>query len=113
MKTTGSRAGYVGDVKVFVPNQHGVFVPIPVRKWYDPRFWREDDDFAWQDRLWTKPPVGIAKVGPLESDGVRKRSSGQIRKMWSRWPARLATLRSGQNNGRSDLFTRSFSRTTG
>ena len=62
---TGSRTGFAGNVKIYVPGPGG-FEQIDGTKFYDERFWDPKLYQAWHDSVWMKPRVGRVSVGEVE-----------------------------------------------
>ena len=63
-KVTGSRVGFVGNLKIMLPDG----IQITGDDYYQDRYWKPRAYWAWQDRTWGKPPTGKATVGELEVD---------------------------------------------
>ena len=66
-KITGSRVGFVGALKVMVPGPTGAWLSLDGSTYYADHYWRPDDYFEWQDRVWSAPPQGTVDVGPISS----------------------------------------------
>lgn len=64
--TTGSRTGFVGSLKIYVPGFGGEQV-IDGSKFYDPKYWDPVRYRAWQDEIWTAPRTGRVSVGEVET----------------------------------------------
>ena len=64
-KLTGSRTGFVGSLKIYVPGPSGS-EQIDGSKFYDERFWDPKQYQAWHDSIWMKPRIGRVSVGELE-----------------------------------------------
>ena len=60
-RTTGSRTGFVGSLKVYLPG--GV---VDGSHYYDKQYWQPEKYWAWQDRIWKAPHTGRVDVLPLE-----------------------------------------------
>ena len=64
-KTTGSRLGFVGNLKILVPGPMG-FEQIDGSKYYDPQYWDPKRYREWQDTIWKQPRTGQVNVGDVE-----------------------------------------------
>lgn len=62
---TGSRVGVNRGVQIEVPGPSGS-QSIEGTRFYDERYWDAKKYWAWQDRLWMKPPIGRVDVGALQ-----------------------------------------------
>jgi hypothetical protein len=63
---TGSRTGFSGGVKIYVPGPDGSAETIDGSKFYDERYWDAQKYWAWQDQIWMKPKIGRVDVGGAE-----------------------------------------------
>ena len=63
---TGSRTGFVGNLKVMVPGPGGAMLTIDGSRYYDDQYWEPEHYWAWQDSIWKDPPTGNVSVKPLE-----------------------------------------------
>lgn len=63
-KITGSRAGFVGFLDVYVPFEGG-WKRLDTDEYYDQKYWVPEKYFAWQDRIGQLPPSGVVRIGPL------------------------------------------------
>lgn len=70
-KTTGSRTGFSGNLKIYVPGPDGLGESIDGSKFYDERYWNPDQYQQWHDSIWSKPKVGRVDVGEIEQVGSR------------------------------------------
>ena len=71
-RTTGSRTGFVGALRVVVPGPGGTTQEIDGSQFYDARFWDPVRYQAWHDSTWARPRIGRVTVGELEdADGSR------------------------------------------
>ena len=70
-KTTGSRTGFSGNLKIYVPGPGGLGESIDGSKFYDERYWNPDQYQQWHDSIWSKPKVGRVDVGEIEQVGSR------------------------------------------
>lgn len=64
-RATGSRTGFVGSLKIYVPGPGG-FEQIDGSKFYDERYWDPKQYQAWHDSIWMRPRIGRVSVGELE-----------------------------------------------
>lgn len=64
-RMTGSRTGFTGNLKIFVPGPGGM-EQIDGSKFYDERYWDPEQYRAWHDSIWMKPRVGKVTVGEIE-----------------------------------------------
>lgn len=65
-QTTGSRTGFVGNLKILVPGPNGGML-IDGSRYYDPRYWDPEQYAAWHDEIWMKPAPGRVDVGEVEA----------------------------------------------
>lgn len=63
---TGSRTGFAGNVKIYVPGPAGSMEQIDATKFYDDRYWDPKQYQAWHDAIWMKPRVARVDVGSVE-----------------------------------------------
>ncbi|WP_312346413.1 hypothetical protein [Stenotrophomonas acidaminiphila] len=63
---TGSRTGFAGNVKIYVPGPAGSMEEIDATKFYDDRYWDPKQYQAWHDAIWMKPRVARVDVGGVE-----------------------------------------------
>jgi len=71
-RTTGSRTGFVGALRVIVPGPGGTTREIDGSQFYDRKFWDPARYQAWHDSTWARPRIGRVTVGELEhADGSR------------------------------------------
>ncbi|SDQ86526.1 hypothetical protein SAMN05428982_2251 [Pseudoxanthomonas sp. CF385] len=64
-RMTGSRTGFTGNLKIYVPGPGGI-EQIDGSKFYDERYWDPKQYQAWHDSIWMKPRVGQVTVGEIE-----------------------------------------------
>lgn len=64
-KITGSRAGFTGNVQIYVPGPNG-FEQIDGSKFFDDKYWDPKQYQAWHDNVWMKPRIGRVSVGDVE-----------------------------------------------
>lgn len=64
-QVTGSRTGFAGNTKIYVPGPGG-YETIDSTKFYDDRYWDPKQYQQWQDAIWAKPRVGRVEVGEME-----------------------------------------------
>ena len=76
-RTTGSRLGSVGSLKIYVPGPGG-FEPIDGSKFYDERYWDPAQYQAWHDSIWMKPRIGRVTVGELEQMNSNENPTSRI-----------------------------------
>lgn len=62
-RMTGSRTGFAGNLKIYVPGPNGVDEQIDGSKFYDERYWDPDKYRQYQDSIWMTPRVGRVDVG--------------------------------------------------
>lgn len=67
---TGSRTGFIGSLQIQVPGPGGSMQTIDGATFYDPTYWDPDKYQAWHDAIWSKPKVGMVRVGEL-GDGTK------------------------------------------
>ena len=65
MQVTGSRTGFAGSLKIYVPGPGG-FEQIDGSKFYDPKYWDPKQYQAWHDAVWMNPRIGHVSVGTME-----------------------------------------------
>lgn len=70
-KTTGSRTGFAGNLKIVVGGPGGVPETIDGTKYYDERYWDPAQYRQWHDSIWSTPKVGRVEVGDIEQVGSR------------------------------------------
>ena len=63
--TTGSRVGFVANLKILVPGPTGEEV-IDGSKFYDPKYWDPEKYQAWHDSVWMRPRTGNVSIGELQ-----------------------------------------------
>lgn len=68
-KMTGSRVGFVGNLIIQIPGPAG-WMTIGGDTYYADRYWKPQEYFAWQDRVWSAPPSGVVDVGELRSEST-------------------------------------------
>ena len=66
-KVTGSRVGFVGNLKILVPGPTGEWTWMRGQDIYEPRLWKSYEYWQWQDETWRKSPRGVVEIGPLSS----------------------------------------------
>jgi len=76
-QVTGSHTGFVGTMQIQIPSFSGNPQYIDANQYYDPRFWKEREYWAWADRAWKGPPHGTVNVGNPESVPKAKPADGQ------------------------------------
>jgi len=65
--STGSRTGFTGNLRIILPSPHGD-VTVDGSQFFEDRFWKPDEYWAWQEDDWKELPKGRVKVGPLEGN---------------------------------------------
>lgn len=65
MQVTGSRTGFVGNLKMYAAGPSGTW-EIDGNKFYDPQFWNADKYQQWQDAMWRDPRIGQVTLGRIE-----------------------------------------------
>ncbi len=65
-QVTGSHTGFVGTLALQIPSFSGSPTTIDANQYYDPRYWKPQQYWAWADRSW-KEPTGKVNVGALEA----------------------------------------------
>ena len=68
MKTTGSRTGFVGSLKIEIPGPNGSTI-IDGSDYYDPKFWNPNLYFRMQDSDWKEFGEGRVDIGEIQSVG--------------------------------------------
>ncbi len=69
---TGSRIGFVGDLDIVIPGvgfsrtTDGFGYAIKGETYYDDRFWKPEQYWQWQDRVWGESREGRVEVLPIE-----------------------------------------------
>jgi len=76
-EVTGSHTGFVGTVQIQIPSFSADPTYIDANQYYDPRFWKQRDYWAWADKAWKAPPHGTVDVGNLESVHASNPADGQ------------------------------------
>jgi len=56
---TGSHTGYIGNLGP------------ALQRYYDDKYWKPEQYWQWQDRVWTQPPEGKVEVGPIQTPPER------------------------------------------
>lgn len=77
-RMTGSRTGFAGNLKIFVPGPNGVDEQIDGSKFYDERYWDPDKYRQYQDSIWMTPRVGRVDVGTVSKVTADPDSSSRI-----------------------------------
>lgn len=62
---TGSRTGFVGNLRIIVPSASGT-TQIDGSHFHDERYWDPAQYRAWQDAIWMHPRIGTVRVGSTE-----------------------------------------------
>lgn len=66
-KVTGSRTGFVGNLKILVPGPTGEWTWMRGQDIYEPRLWQSYEYWQWQDETWRASPRGVVEIGPLST----------------------------------------------
>ena len=65
---TGSRTGHAGTL--VIPQRiagTGDGEPTDGSLYYADKYWKPEQYWHWQDRVWTQPPEGKVEVGPIQT----------------------------------------------
>ena len=78
-KVTGSRAGWVGPLKIcLAPDLDRCTARVTGDEYYADRYWRPKKYWEWQDRILLTPTrPGEVNVGPLETVRTRRDDGGR------------------------------------
>jgi hypothetical protein len=68
MKTTGSRTGFVGSLKIEIPGPNGSTI-IDGSDYYNEKFWNPNLYFRMQDSDWKEFGEGRVDIGEIQSAG--------------------------------------------
>jgi uncharacterized protein len=63
--STGSRTGFTGNLKIIIPGPAGD-ITLDGSQFYQDKFWKPADYWAWQAEEWKEMPKGRVEVGPLK-----------------------------------------------
>ena len=63
---TGSRTGFVHNLKIYIPGPGG-FQEIDGSRFHDPKYWDPAEYRAWHDAVWMNPRIGRVSVGAVET----------------------------------------------
>jgi len=77
-RQTGSRTGYTGSLKIYVPGPGGTYEQIDGSKYYDERYWDPKEYRALQDSIWARAYTGKVDVGPVEQIGTDDNPNSRI-----------------------------------
>lgn len=69
-RQTGSRTGFTGALKIYVPGPGGDYMQIDGSKYYDERYWEPKQYRELQDSIWARSYVGKVDVGAVEQIGT-------------------------------------------
>lgn len=64
---TGSRTGHIGTLSVGQKLPNGRFLAVDGALYYADKYWKPEQYWHWQDRVWTQPPEGNVEVGPIQT----------------------------------------------
>ena len=65
---TGSRTGMTGSLQVIIPGPGGD-IRLDGSQFYQDKFWKPQEYWAWQADTWKDPPTPKVDVGPLQAEG--------------------------------------------
>lgn len=65
-KQAGSRTGFAGNLKIYVPGPGGSYMQIDGTQFYDKKYWDPKQYRAMQDEIWMKPMTGTVSVGEAQ-----------------------------------------------
>ena len=63
--STGSRTGFTGNLRIIIPGPAGE-ITLDGSQFYQDKFWKPADYWAWQAEEWKEMPKGRVDVGPLQ-----------------------------------------------
>jgi TPR repeat protein len=64
---TGSRTGHIGTLSVGQKLPDGRFLAVDGALYYADKYWKPEQYWHWQDRVWTQTPEGKVEVGPIQN----------------------------------------------
>jgi len=67
LNVTGSRTGHVGTLVIGQPLPDGRIDYTDGALYYADKYWKPEQYWQWQDRVWTQPPEGKVEVGPIQT----------------------------------------------
>lgn len=68
-RTTGSRVGFVGNLRIEIPGPGGIMQSIDGSQYYADKYWDPDQYQAWHDAAWQAPRRPNVDVGELQQIG--------------------------------------------
>ena len=68
-KITGSRTGFVGNLKILVPGPGNTSTSVDPEVYYAAQFWNPRKYQQWQDAMWRDPRIGHVTVGEPRQAG--------------------------------------------
>lgn len=68
-RQTGSRTGFSGALKIYIPGPGGDYLQIDGSRYYDENYWEPAKYRALQDSIWERSYTGRVDVGPVEKIG--------------------------------------------
>ena len=68
-RQAGSRTGFTGALKIYIPGPGGDYLQIDGSTYYDERYWEPAKYRALQDSIWERSYTGRVDVGPVEQIG--------------------------------------------
>lgn len=68
-RQAGSRTGFTGALKIYIPGPGGDYLQIDGSTYYDERYWEPTKYRALQDSIWERSYTGRVDVGPVEQIG--------------------------------------------
>ncbi|GAB3513682.1 sel1 repeat family protein [Pseudoxanthomonas daejeonensis] len=77
-KQAGSRTGFTGALKIYVPGPGGTYDQIDGSKYYDERYWDPKQYRALQDSIWARSYTGRVDVGPVEQIGTDDNPNSRV-----------------------------------
>ncbi|UWX03581.1 sel1 repeat family protein [Pseudoxanthomonas sp. NC8] len=77
-RQTGSRTGYSGALKIYVPGPGDTYEQIDGSKYYDERYWDPKQYRQLQDSIWARAYTGRVDVGPVEQIGTDANPNSRI-----------------------------------
>jgi len=63
--STGSRTGFVGNMRITIPGPDGSEVTVDGSQFYQEKFWKPEAYWAWQADVWKELPQGRVEVGEM------------------------------------------------
>lgn len=63
---TGSRTGFVGNLKIEIPGPGGMPIYINGEQFYQEQFWKPEAYWSWQNETWKALPTGKVNTSDLK-----------------------------------------------